>query len=54
VIVKVILLFLLVMAVIGMIGSKLGWLVLPRARAKFCSSCGRPLIGRGPCPCGKG
>ncbi len=53
-IVKVILLFLLVMAVIGMIGSKLGWLALPRTRAKFCSSCGRPLIGRGPCPCGKG
>jgi hypothetical protein len=56
VIVKVILVFLLVMAVIGIVGSKLGWLAAPRARsrAKFCSSCGRPRIGTGPCPCGKG
>jgi hypothetical protein len=54
VIVKIILTFLLVMAVIGIVGSKLRWPLIKSSRAKFCGSCGRPLIGRGSCPCGKG
>jgi hypothetical protein len=49
--VKGALLFLIGMAVLAMFGK----LRLPgkrRLTAK-CSSCGRPRIGSGPCPCGK-
>jgi hypothetical protein len=53
-IVKVVLLFLVAMAVIGFVGTK--FRRPPPAQAKFCAACGRPMIGvkRGSCPCGKG
>lgn len=57
--VKAVLVFLVVMVVIAWIGSALGKLRLPgskRPEARlnaFCPSCGRPRIGKGPCPCGK-
>ncbi|WP_199286397.1 hypothetical protein [Pseudogemmobacter humi] len=49
---KIIILFLCAMALVAMIGK----LVFPgKARRKAtCRACGRPLIGRGPCACGKG
>jgi hypothetical protein len=47
--VKTIIIFLAVMALIAMLGR----FRLPKRRAPFCSACGRPLIGRAPCPCGK-
>jgi hypothetical protein len=47
--VKIILIFLAVMALIAMLGR----FRLPKRRAAFCSACGRPLIGKQPCPCGK-
>ena len=47
--VKTIIIFLAVMALIALLGR----FRLPGRRAAFCSSCGRPLIGRRPCPCGK-
>lgn len=49
---KIVLIFLCAMVLVGMIGK----LMFPgpaRAQGK-CRSCGRPLIGRGPCGCGKG
>jgi hypothetical protein len=51
-------LFLLVMAGMGLFGSfRVGragtGLRGPKLVAKFCSACGRPRIGQGPCPCGK-
>ena len=52
--VKAVLLFLVVMAVIAWIGQLVGRFRLPGARAeKFCPNCGRPRIGPGPCPCGR-
>jgi hypothetical protein len=57
--VKAVILFLCVMALIGMVGRAL----FPGGRrvdfsaknqgkdAKFCVDCGRPRIGRGPCGC---
>ena len=49
---KLILLFLIVMAVVAMFGR----LRFPRAAAKpkTCSKCGRHLIGKGDCTCRKG
>lgn len=47
--VKIILIFLAVMAVIAMLGR----FRLPGRKAAFCASCGRPRIGNDPCPCGK-
>lgn len=50
---KVVLLFLVFIAVLGMFGK----LRLPGAKrlgGARCPQCGRPRIGRGPCPCGKG
>lgn len=65
--VKVILLFLVAMAVIGWAGSMLGRRGalarlldrlprLPGARGPrdpFCPACGRPRVGAGPCACGR-
>jgi hypothetical protein len=54
--VKAVLLFLVVMAVIAWIGGLLGKLRLPgqgqRRTGATCLACGRPRIGKGPCPCG--
>jgi hypothetical protein len=47
--IKVILVFLAAMAVLAMFGR----LRLPGKQAAFCPGCGRPRIGKGPCPCGK-
>ena len=58
--VKAVLLFLVLMAVIAWIGAALGKLRLPGGKrpgarlSATCPSCGRPRIGKGPCPCGKG
>lgn len=52
--VKIILVFLLAMVLLGMIGKLLfpgAARRLTRRRAASCPSCGRPLIGRAPCPC---
>ncbi|TNY31648.1 hypothetical protein FHY64_16720 [Pelagovum pacificum] len=54
VIVKIVLLFLIGMGVLAMFGK----LRLPgpakRLSTAKCRNCGRPRIGKGPCPCGKG
>jgi hypothetical protein len=53
VLVKIVTLFLIGMAVLAMFGR----LRMPRLRLparRNCKSCGAPLVGRGPCPCGKG
>lgn len=50
--VKIVTLFLVFIAVLGMFG-KLGLLLPKRLSASKCPSCGRHRIGRGPCPCGK-
>ena len=55
--VKAVLLFLVVMAVIAWIGGLLGKLRLPgQGQRRFgraaCPACGRPKIGKAPCPCG--
>lgn len=59
--VKAVLLFLLVMVVISMVGNALSGGALTRAakkrlrlpRAATCSRCGRYLIGKSGCDCGK-
>ncbi len=52
--VKIVTLFLVFVAVLGMFG-KLRLLVPKKLRkAATCDACGRHLIGKGPCPCGKG
>jgi hypothetical protein len=56
--VKVVIVFLAVMVVIAWIGGALGRLRLPGADKsarldRYCSSCGRPRVGKGPCPCGQ-
>jgi hypothetical protein len=51
--VKIVVLFLVGMAVLAMFGR----LKLPSIRRKAvgkCKSCGRFQIGKGPCDCGKG
>ena len=48
---KIVTLFLVAMGVLGMFG-KLRVPKLPLRQAK-CRACGRPKIGKGPCPCGK-
>ena len=58
VLVKAVILFLALMAVIAWIGAALGKLRLPGAGRtarleRFCPSCGRPRIGKGPCSCGR-
>lgn len=51
--VKGVLLMLVVLAVLGMFGRlRFGGSSKPPARiAQRCPSCGRPMIGRGPCAC---
>lgn len=54
--VKIILVFLLAMALVGMIGKVLfpgAGARLGRKRSAYCPDCGRPRIGKGPCACGK-
>lgn len=54
VLVKIVTLFLVFIAILGMFG-KLSLLIPKKLRkAATCSNCGRHLIGKGPCPCGKG
>jgi len=49
--VKAIMLFLVVMAALALFGR----LRFPSIRRNTtCSACGRPQIGKGLCPCGKG
>ena len=51
-ILKIVALFLVFVAVLGMFGK--AKLLLPkRARAVRCGKCGRFRIGKGPCPCGE-
>lgn len=50
--VKVIVIFLTVMAMIGMIGKLLFPDRLPRLNGQRCKSCGKPRIGRASCACG--
>jgi hypothetical protein len=48
-IIKIVSLFLIGMVVLAMFGRlRVG------KRPERCRSCGAPLVGRGPCPCGKG
>ena len=60
--VKIVIVFLAAMAGIAMLSNMLfpGRLAALMGRRKRpalsgkCSACGRPKIGKGPCPCGKG
>jgi hypothetical protein len=47
---KIVLLFLVFIAVLGMFG-KLHWIGGKRLTQSRCKSCGRYRIGTGPCPC---
>lgn len=49
---KIVALFLVVIAVLGMFG-KLGLLLPKKLTSNKCPSCERYRIGRGPCQCGK-
>jgi hypothetical protein len=51
--VKVVVLFLVAMAVLAMFG-RLRLPRLGRKDARKCTRCGRFLIGKGPCDCSKG
>jgi len=53
--VKIVSLFLIGMLVLALFGRLRAPRLprLPRLRAQQCPACGRPRIGRGPCPCGK-
>jgi len=53
--VKIVSLFLIGMLVLALFGRLRAPRLprLPRLRAQKCPACGRPRIGRGPCPCGK-
>ena len=56
---KIVTLFLVIVAVMAMFG-RLRFPHLPgidkvrRLTSKKCRACGRPRIGKGPCPCGEG
>ncbi|MDG1471000.1 hypothetical protein [Pseudosulfitobacter sp. SM2401] len=50
---KIVLLFLVFIAVLGMFG-KLHWIGGKRMNSAKCSGCGKYRIGKGPCSCGKG
>ena len=54
-ILKIVTLFLIVMAVMAMFGRLRfpGQERLRRMTSKKCRACGRPRIGSGPCPCGE-
>jgi hypothetical protein len=47
---KIVVLFLVVIAVLAMFG-KMHWLGGKRLASAKCPDCGRYRIGRGPCPC---
>lgn len=49
---KIVTLFLVFIAVLGMFG-KLGILLPRKIASAKCKNCGRYKIGKGPCPCGK-
>ena len=51
--VKIVTLFLVFIAILGMFGKL--HVLLPRRRQKTarCKNCGRHIIGKGPCPCKK-
>jgi len=51
---KIVLLFLVFIAVLGMFGKLR--LLLPKKyrQTARCRNCGRLVIGKGPCSCGKG
>ena len=52
--VKIVTLFLVFVAVLGMFG-KLSLLIPKRKQgASRCKACGRHVMGKGPCPCGQG
>ncbi len=51
--IKVVVLFLLAMAVLAMFG-RLRFPRIGRRETRRCSRCGRFQIGKGPCDCGKG
>jgi len=53
VLVKAIIVFLALIAVIGWIGSWIGRLRNPLRREAACPACGRPRMGKGACPCGR-
>ncbi|WP_168771170.1 hypothetical protein [Palleronia sediminis] len=53
-IVKVVVLFLVGMAVLAMFGRLRLPGPLSKGKPGKCRACGRPKIGRGPCSCGKG
>ncbi len=52
--VKIVTVFLVFIAILGMFG-KLSLLIPKKLRrvAAKCEACGRHRIGKGPCPCGK-
>ena len=50
--VKIVTVFLVFIAILGMFG-KLSLLLPKKLRSAKCEHCGRHRIGRGPCPCGK-
>jgi len=51
---KIVALFLVFVAVLGMFGKLR--LLIPKQlqRTAKCEACGAPKVGKGPCPCGKG
>ena len=53
VLVKVVVLFLVGMAVLAMFG-KLSFPGQKKLQSMRCTGCGRYRIGKGPCPCGTG
>jgi len=53
VLVKIVSLFLVGMVVLAMFG-RLRMPRVPRMTAAKCARCGRPRIGRAPCPCSQG
>ena len=53
VLVKIVTLFLIFMAVLAMFG-RLRFPGITGLTKGKCPDCGRPRIGRGPCPCGEG
>jgi hypothetical protein len=48
---KIVLLFLVFIGVLGMFGKLKPRKLLGLQAKKRCDSCGRPKIGKGPCPC---
>ncbi len=50
---KIVTVFLIAIAVLGMFG-KMHWLGGKRLAQRKCAGCGRYRIGKGPCPCGRG